>query len=188
MNRCVYTVLLLIVLLLLEGCESSNNVFLLDAKDLLGVDEATFRKRLSEQFIVWEQSYNVPAIFHVVGPRLRLDGQQIWITYDTSDTVDFPGDLGRAARIAEEIFEKEKERKKKPREAVSVIEIILPYIVSQSEAIRMLGYRAMLLGKHSEEGLWRDVASGHTITVIHLEELDKTRIIISVASRKQNVR
>ena len=52
----------------------------------------------------------------------------------------------------------------------------------------MLGYRAMLLGKHSEEGLWRDVASGHTITVIHLEELDKTRIIISVASRKQNVR
>lgn len=183
MNRCVYTVLLLIVLLLLEGCESSNNVFLLDAKDLLGVDEVTFRKLLSEQFI-WEQRYNVPTPFHVFGPRLNLPGQQIWITYGTSDFVEFPGDLGRAARIAEEFQNKGNE----PREAVYAIEIILPYIVSQSEAMRMLGYRAMLLEKHSEEGLWRDAASGHTITVIHLEELDKTRVIISVASRKQNIR
>ncbi|RKU14249.1 hypothetical protein C6502_01265 [Candidatus Poribacteria bacterium] len=185
MNRCIYTVLLLIVLLLLEGCESSNNVFLLDAKDLLGVDETTFRKLLSEQFI-WEQRYNVPVPFHVFGPRLNLPGQQIWITYGTSDSVEFPGDLGKAARLFKEIFEEEK--KEKPREAVYAIEIILPYIVLQREAIRMLGYPAMLLGKHSEEGLWRDVASGHTITVIHLKELNKTRIIISVASRNQNIR
>ena len=173
-------VLAVAIAILFGGCESSGGI-LLDAKHLLEVSETTFLEHLSDKFIVHRYHHGAPAIFQVVGPRLKLPGQHIWITYDTSETVELPSDLGKAARLAQKYRNEEENYPKK--EVVSIIEIILPYRVSRLQAIRMLGYRAKFFGQSAEDGLWQDEASGHTITVVHLDGIYKTRIIVSVASR-----
>ena len=80
--------------------------------------------------------------------------------------------------------EEDGERTEIKRHVVAIIEILLPYEVSKSTAIKMLGYR-LTTADYSEDGFWQDKESGDMITVTHGDlgkrwVLDlKTRIIVS---------
>ena len=177
----------LVSLLLIGGCESGGSEFLMNARNFLLIDEKTFEERLKERFIV-DQLGELRATEYLPfeGPRYSLPGQNIIITYQATDPVDLLGIWGKSAKIARDhnlILEK-----KAAKEQTSIIGILLPYKVSKSTAIKMLGYLSRLLGECSEGGLWRDEGSEHTITVTHFDEFFKTRIMVSVAASKVPIR
>ena len=110
MNRRFRVVLLLTVgLLLIGGCEPNGSEFLMNARDFLGVDSETFRKRLKEQFIV-EHMIVYPAGFsYPIDLVFKLKGQGVFIAHSMTNQVDFPDVHGEVARFWEEsknLFEK----------------------------------------------------------------------------------
>jgi hypothetical protein len=121
---------------------------------------------------------------------------------DMVDLLGTFGDVARAVKAANAGFnsvedylkskeEEDGERTEIKRQVVAVIEILLPYSVSKSTAIKMLGYQ-LSPGKYSEDGFWQNKESGDTITVTHgtigtdWNIYLKTRIMVSVGSRPTN--
>ena len=186
---------LLVVSVLIGGCEPSGSEFLMNARDFLLVGEETFEERLKEQFIVLEMGeFSGSTFLPFSGPRYLLQGHDIVITYKATDPVNLPGQRGSTARLRKEMgivpYNKEKTGTGK---AIFVIAILLPYKVSKPAAIKMLGYPSRYLEECSEDGLWRDEESGHIITVVHFGgESYTTRIIASITAqdelRKRNIR
>ncbi len=213
MNRRFRVVLsLLIGLILVGGCKHDSIEILMDAHELLGLDHETFVKRLEEQFIVQSISFSHSPFYldglWVRGSGYELKGQGIYINYMLVDDVDLPGTIGVLARsrarfredhgmiFKEDLKSKEKEDGETTeikRQLVGIIEILLPYEVSKSTAVKMLGYQ-LFPGEYSEDGFWQDKESGDTITVTHGTigedwNIDlKTRIMVSVGSRPTNTK
>ena len=174
---------LLVISVLIGGCEPSGSEFLMNARDFLLVGEETFEERLKEQFIVDEMGSGAATTFlPFKGPRYLLQGLHIVITYQATDPVNLPEPWGGIARTRKEhgIVPYNKENGGTGK-AIVVIAILLPYKVSKPAAIKMLGYPSRYLEECSEDGLWRDEESGHIITVAHFDgESYTTRITASI--------
>ena len=177
---------LLVVSFLIVGCEPSGSEFLMNARNFLLVNEETFEERLKERFIVDELGKIFGTTFlPFTGPQYLLKGQDIVITYEATDPVNLPGGLGSTARIRKKhgIVPYNEEGKGKQ---IFVIAMLLPYKVSKPAAITMLGYPSRYLEECSEDGLWRDEESGHTITVVHFDgESYTTRIMASITAQDE---
>ena len=207
---------ILLLVLVVFGCRHDSSENLMGAHELLGLDRVAFVKRLKEQFIVQEvrlasKPFYLPHIYYndaywVTG--YELQGQGIYISCRLLDDVDLPGTIGvlarSRARLREDhgmIFKEDLKSKEKEdgetteikRQLVAIIEILLPYEVSKSTAVKMLGYQ-LFPGEYSEDGFWQDKESGDTITVTHGTigedwNIDlKTRIMVSVGSRPTNTK
>ena len=200
MNRRFRVVILLTMgLFLIGGCDPDGSEFLMNARDFLGVDEETFRKRLTEQFIVTTvggrrflsshfRSYPDVAFY--------LQGQDIHIAYQVTDYVNFP-DVIAVNRVRKEHNIKgvkvesatgDATRKKKNLR-VSMIQLLFPYKISKATAAKMLGYQLGLGGKYSDDGFWRDSETGQTITVINnnstINLREQTLVMVSVAAEQR---
>ena len=176
---------LLVISVLIGGCEPSGSEFLMNARDFLLVGEEIFEERLKERFIVDELGeFHATTVLPFKGPRYLLQGQDIVITYKATDPVNLPDNWQASTRIREEhgIVPHNKENGGTGK-AIVVIAILLPYKVSKPAAIKMLGYPSRYLEEYSEDGLWRDEESGHIITVVHFDaESYATRITASITS------
>lgn len=201
MNRRFRFVLFLTMgLSLIGGCDPDGSEFLMNASDFLGVDEETFRKRLTEQFIVTTVGGRQFLSYHFRSypdAAFYLQGQDIHIAYKVNDYVNFP-DVMAVNRIRKELNIKgvivesatgDATREKKDLR-VSMIQLLFPYKVSKATAAKMLGYRLGLGGKYSDDGFWRESETGHTITVINnnstINLREQTLVMVSVGSRPTN--
>ena len=142
-------------LILVGGCRHDNSEILMDAHELLGINSETFRKRLEEQFIVQSISFSHSPFYLDRRGRDRgyeLQGQGIYIGCRLLDMVDLPGTLGYVAlaveavnanMTVEEYLQSKEEEDGEGTEikVVAIIEILLPYEVSKSAAVKMLGYQ-----------------------------------------------
>ncbi len=200
MSRRFCVVLLLTGgLFLIGGCEPDGSKFLINARDFLGVDEKTFQKHLTEQFIVTTVSGRRFLSSHFRSypdVAFYLQGQDIHIAYQVTDYVNFP-DVMAVNRIRKEhnikgvTVESATGDATRKREdlRVSMIQLLFPYKVSKATAAKMLGYRLGLGGKYSDDGFWRDSKTGHTITVINnnstINLREQTLVMVSVAAEQR---